>query len=167
MLLGIGKYIKNYIKYFKKNRDIDLVYCNDIRSILTCGLAAKLSGIPVLWYVRIDKRLGIFNHIGANIANKIVVIADNVKKIFNAQYIWNSKNKFRTVYTGIDLDSVDQVVSDNSLKKQYSIEFDMNLVGIIASIQPRKGQKDLINSIVQLQKNKSLVLDKTRFFNYW
>ncbi|MFD1362328.1 glycosyltransferase family 4 protein [Lentibacillus salinarum] len=161
-LMGFIKYIKKCISYFR-SKNIDLVYCNDIRSILTCGLAAKLSGIPVLWYVRIDKNLGIFNHIGANIANHIVVIADSIKNIFNDKYIFGSKNKFSTVYTGIDLAHVDSVKSDDLLRDELNMESDVRLVGTIASIQPRKGQKDLINSIVKLSKDNSDVLENTKF----
>src|SRR5690554_3129628 len=60
IFFGVLKYIRKQVKYLRSNK-INLVYCNDIRSILTWGIAAKLTGIPVIWYIRIDKNLGIFN----------------------------------------------------------------------------------------------------------
>ncbi|MFC5711448.1 glycosyltransferase [Thalassorhabdus alkalitolerans] len=162
MLIGGLRYLKKYMKYFKRNK-VDLVYCNDIRSILTCGLAARLSGIPVLWYVRINKKLGVYNHIGANIASKIVVIADNVKTIFNDKYIFNAKEKFSTIYTGINLKEVDSVEETGSLIKELNLSPEIKLVGIIASIQPRKGQKDLVKSIVSLKKERCKSIENTKF----
>lgn len=162
MSLGILKYIRKQLKYFKA-KNIDLVYCNDIRSILTCGVAARLSGIPVLWYVRIDKNLGLFNQIAANIANQIAVIANNVKSIFKDKYIYKAKQKFNTIYTGIDLEQIDLKEEESSLREELGLSQDVNLVGTIASIQSRKGQKDLINSIAKLSKDNSIILKNTSF----
>lgn len=148
----IIKYIIKYLKYFS-SEEIDLVYCNDIRSILTAGLAAKLKRIPVLWYVRIDKDLGIFNLIAANIATKIVTIADNVQNIFNKKLIYNSEKKFKTIYTGLDLSEIDSLNTNNCIRKELNISSDTTLAAVIASIQPRKGQKELIEALIEIKRN--------------
>src|SRR5690625_4928608 len=105
---SILKYMVRLFRYFRKEK-IDLVCCNDIRSILSCGIAAKLLGIPVLWYVRIDKDLGVFHYIGVKIADHIVLIADNLKKLFKKTYVKETKSKFSTIYTGINLEHIDQI----------------------------------------------------------
>ena len=33
-------------------RQIDIVYCNSIRSLMTVGIAAILAGVPRVWYVK-------------------------------------------------------------------------------------------------------------------
>ncbi|TMW72245.1 glycosyltransferase [Alteribacter natronophilus] len=154
-IISLPLYIIKYYKYFKRE-DYNLIYCNDIRSILTCGVAAKMLGIPVLWYVRIDKNLGIFNQIAANIADQIIVIADNVKDIFNTKYIINSSNKFKTIYTGIDMEMVDSVIKDDSIRRELNLDSNIKLVGIVASVQPRKGQRDLVQAVIEMQKNKGI-----------
>ena len=155
-------YLKRIISFFKKNK-IDLVYCNDIRSILTYGLAARIVGIPVIWYVRIDKNLFFFNHVGANIATKVVLIAENIKTIFNDRLIYKANKKFTTIYTGIDLKEIDSIEIHHSIKSELGLDPDVKLVGLVASIQPRKGQKDLINAIVNLKKSNQNILKNTRF----
>ncbi|MFW6016528.1 MAG: glycosyltransferase family 4 protein [bacterium] len=150
--LGFGslKFIKKYFDYFSKS-NFDLVYCNDIRTILTAGIAARLKRIPVVWYVRIDKDLGVFNWFAANIATKIVTIADNVQNIFPKKLIYNSKEKFKTIYTGLDLQEIDSIKPDDSLRKELDLAEDTKLAAVIASIQPRKGQKDLVKSLIKIK----------------
>lgn len=156
------KYIVKYVKFFK-NSDIEMVYCNDIRSILTSGLAARLNGIPVIWYVRIDKKLGIYNCLAANIANEVVTIANNMQGIFNKKYIFKAKSKFKTIYTGINLEEIDTNKDSSFLRDELGLGKETRLVALIGSIQPRKGQKDLIKAVLEIKKKDYYKLDNTKF----
>ena len=156
-VIGFLKHVKKYMSYYKEEK-IDLVYCNDIRSILTSGLAARLRRLPVIWYVRIDKDLGIFNWIAANIATQVVTIADSLQTMFPKRFIYNSSKKFSTIYTGINLEEVDSIVPVN-LRDELKLSDDTRLVALIGSIQPRKGQKDFIEAI----KNINTEMENTKF----
>lgn len=155
-------YIKKYLYYYKSNKP-ELVYCNDIRSILTSGLAARLRGIPVLWYVRIDKKLGFFNVLAANIANYVVTIADNIQNIFPKKLVINNQEKFITIYTGIDLVEIDSIQTTSSLRVELGVDEKTNLVALVGSIQPRKGQADFVDAISNLRDNDIEVYNNTKF----
>jgi glycosyltransferase involved in cell wall biosynthesis len=161
-LTGYFKHVKRYMNYYKKE-NIETVYCNDIRSILTSGLAARLRGIPVVWYVRVDKRLGIFNWFASNIATRIVTISNNVQNIFPKKLIINANKKFKTIYTGINLEQVDAVSITSCLREELNVNKDTQLVALIGSIQPRKGQKDFIEAIYEIKKNHLYDAEDVKF----
>lgn len=153
MGIAILKYIIILFKSLSK-KDYDLVYCNDIRSILTFGLAARLKGIPVVWYVRIDKKLGIANWLAAIIANKIVTIANSVQDIFPKKFIPKSNKKFTTIYTGINLNEVDSIRIEKSIHEELKINKETKIAALIGSIQPRKGHMELIKSLIKLKEER-------------
>lgn len=152
MLVTLPYYINKIRRYFVKN-PVDLVYCNDFRSILTCGLAAKLRGVPVIWYVRLGKKSRILNSLGAKIATKVVLIADNLKQYYPDRVLKKHQKKFLIIHTGLDLQAIDSYQAEGILRSELGVGEHIKLVATVASLQPRKGQKELIEAISLIKKS--------------
>lgn len=57
--------------------EIDVVYCNGIRALLTVGLAARSCGIPVLWYVKGTLDNPLLDRLGMFLASRILFFSDS------------------------------------------------------------------------------------------
>jgi len=145
------RYHIHVILYLIQNSP-QVVYCNDVRSVFMFGIPAKLLRIPVIWYVRIDTPINKVDRMGVRIADHILTISDGVRSRFTDSELSKYSDKFKTLYTGVDLDQYSPTEDADSTEE--SVTFIQ-----VASIQPRKGQLDLIHAIKGLlQSNNNIQL---------
>jgi len=144
------RYVRGLLKYLKEN-DFDVVYCNDIRTILTAGLAGRMLGIPVVWYVRGCENRSLLNTLAAFLCTKIVVIAEGIKSSFRKPVVTMRDSVFVTVYSGIDIEAVDEIHVDESLYAELGITKDSIVISHVANLNPKKGQKDLLRALLKLK----------------
>lgn len=145
--------VRYYVRVANELRkeNIDLLCCNGIRSVFLLGPPARILGLPVVWYVRGDTSRPKFDSIGYYIPSRIVTISDGVRGKFDPTPISRSAGKFRTIYTGVDLDKFDPY---QSYEETFSFEQNdsLNIVEV-ATVQPRKRQENLIKAMGSI-KNK-------------
>ncbi|NQW05388.1 MAG: hypothetical protein HQ485_15390, partial [Acidobacteria bacterium] len=39
-----------YLRRWLRQSQVDVIYCNGIRALITLGVAARLAGVPTVWY---------------------------------------------------------------------------------------------------------------------
>src|SRR5262249_10329435 len=61
---------------------VEICHCNSIRSLLSLGLAARLARIPLIWHLRLNLELGWWNRLALRLADRIIVVSDNVRHEF-------------------------------------------------------------------------------------
>lgn len=145
VLISLIKYNIIFLKYLIKEKP-DIIYCNNLRGVLTIGILVKLLRIPFFWYVRIDTSNGIFDKIGARLVDKIITISEGVRDIFDEEYLKRKAYKFETIYTGFNL----KEFNDN---KEAKFKFDGEfIIGTAGSITPRKGYDDFIDMARELNQ---------------
>jgi glycosyltransferase involved in cell wall biosynthesis len=146
LLFGIDL-AKYHTKVLRKLRslDLDLLYCNNVRSMFLFGPPAKLLGLPVVLYVRGGTPNPLFDEAACRLADKVVTISDGVREKFEETYIDTSKEKFKTIYTGIDLEKFDP---EATYDPRFGIGSDKQITIVqVAKIHPRKRQTDLIKAM--------------------
>ncbi|MWG34432.1 glycosyltransferase [Halomarina oriensis] len=136
-------YYLDVVRYFRSN-SFDALYCNDVRSLLLFAPPAKVLGIPIIWYVRIDTPIDRIDHVGVRLADHILTISDGVRERFTDEELSTYGSKFTTLYTGVDLERFTPIEED----EQHKTETNESVTFVeVASIQSRKGQRELVEAL--------------------
>jgi glycosyltransferase involved in cell wall biosynthesis len=143
--VALLRYQFRLVSYFRK-KEFDVLYCNNLRSLLLFGLAAKMVGLPVVWFVRIDTPEAYLDRIGLQIADKVLTISDGVRSRFGS-HTMSGTDRFETVYTGVDTDMFDPSVEADEIPE---VAEDRVVVTQVSTIQERKGQHHLVSSIERI-----------------
>ena len=140
-------------RWLKRNQ-IEVVYANDLRALLLLGPPARSLGLPVLWYVREDRRHPVFSGLGARLATRIILIARAVgERAFSPGTLRATGDRFRTVYTGFDCTQYAPQQGDRErIRSTWGIGESEKVVGLVGSITPRKGQDVLIAALPELRE---------------
>lgn len=148
LLLGaaLARFWARFLVFLVRER-IDLVYANDLRSLLLAGPVARLLRRPVIWYVRETHRVGRLQAVGARLADRIILIADDVIAAFTAEERSRFARKFVTVRTGFDLPA-SRFDPDLRARRraELGIPQDAPVIGLVGSIHPRKGHDVLVEA---------------------
>jgi glycosyltransferase involved in cell wall biosynthesis len=124
---------------------LDGVFCNDLRGLLTVGIAARSLGLPILIWDKLDKPHGWhgwMDQLQLGIVSRNLVISDAVRVKYSK---WQQKlfhRKIIKVYNGADLTRFDQA---KSMRQALPVETVDVLLAIIGSINHRKGHDRIIN----------------------
>jgi glycosyltransferase involved in cell wall biosynthesis len=129
---------------------VGVVHCNSIRSLLTIGPAARLSGVPLIWHHRLNFDLGWLNRLGLRLADRIIVVADNLRQALDPAP--RHRHKFVTVYNGVDLAAFDVGPDRDRIRRELGIEPGWLAVGTTGSLTPRKGLEDLLAAAAQVAR---------------
>ncbi|TCS71933.1 glycosyltransferase involved in cell wall biosynthesis [Sulfuritortus calidifontis] len=116
--------------------DVAGVYCNDMRGLLTAGLAARSLGLPVLTWDKLDKPHGWLDWLQLPLVCRNLIISDAVLKKYPAWQKRLFRRRIHKVSEGADLKRFDQAVS---IRHKLPGEADDVLLAIVGSITPRKG----------------------------
>jgi glycosyltransferase involved in cell wall biosynthesis len=135
------------IARYLRQEAIDVLYCNNPRSLLLFAPAAKLLRIPVIWYVRNDAKGGYsgpqkLDKVAVRLADHLVCISDGVRDRFENHRV--DERKFRTINTGVDGEEFDP---DREYDDVGGLPEDSTTVVEVASIHPRKGQDILVEAM--------------------
>lgn len=143
--LSFISWIVTVIKLFKiiNKKKIDLIHSNGSRATIYGGIAAKISGIPLIWHVRIADCDKILDRILARFSTKIIAISNAVNKRFD----WLKDNSKKTiVYNGIDIKKFNPSVNGEKIRKEFHITKKKQLVGIVGRLDWYKGHKFFLNA---------------------
>ena len=126
---------------------IDLIHTDGPRNTFYAGLAAKIKNIPLVWHVRASNRDS-FDHLLYALSTKVILVANSLRSRFD----WiRSSNKFVTIYNGITILQPPTQKPSSELRRTYGIQDGSLLIGVIARIEPLKGQKYLIEACGSLK----------------
>jgi glycosyltransferase involved in cell wall biosynthesis len=130
-----------------RREGIDIVYANELRSLLYAGFAARVSGCVLVWYVRDESRLGRLHGMGIRLAHKVICVSRSVWNAFTARERHRHAQKLSTLYTGFDLSRYRYDERERfRLRDELGICDRTKVVGLVGSISPRKGQAVLVEA---------------------
>jgi glycosyltransferase involved in cell wall biosynthesis len=116
---------------------VDGVYCNDMRGLLTVGVAARSLGLPVVLWDKLDKPHGWLDWLQLPLVRANPVISKAVTVKYPAWQRWYCADRIRVVPNGVDLSRFDTIKADRG--RLPGAPGDVRL-GIVGSITERKGQ---------------------------
>jgi glycosyltransferase involved in cell wall biosynthesis len=157
-------------RFLKKER-IQVLHTNSMLAHFYGAIACRLAGTKCLWHIQdiVDPKqaLGLFKR-GLNIAgrwlpHRIVVISEAVGKMFDS----GTEKKVKIVYNGTDLQKFNSSLSGDSVRKEFGIQPDGFVAGIVGRIVHWKGHKEFLLAARQILNNfpnaKFLIVGDTSF----
>jgi glycosyltransferase involved in cell wall biosynthesis len=149
LLIPYMKYAFRVAQIFK-DRHVEIVHCNSIRSLLTVAPAARIRRIPLVWHLRLNLELGLWNRIGRWLANRIIVVSDSLRRDFPAGA--GSTDKFVVVPNGVDPAAFAPMIDRRQARYALGINPEWSVVGMAGSITERKGQLLLLQAAARVVK---------------
>ena len=134
---------------FLKHHRFDALFCNDMRGVLTLGVAAKSLGVPVMIWDKLDKPHGFLDWFQLPLVRKNPVISAAVTTKYPRWQRSYYRDRIVVVPNGADLarfDSVTPMREDLGLTPQ---EF---VVGIVGTVTHRKGIDRLLSIVPELAR---------------
>lgn len=125
------------IRHRLRGLELDGVYCNDMRGLLTVGLAARSLGLPVVLWDKLDKPHGWLDWLQLPLVRANPVIAEAVTLKYPAWQRRHYADLIRVIPEGVDLARFDTIRADRG--RLPGVPGDIRL-GIVGSITERKGQ---------------------------
>jgi glycosyltransferase involved in cell wall biosynthesis len=126
-----------------KRREIHLLHCNSVRSLLFGGAWPRLMGYGVVWHVR--GQLLPFGRVVRRAAEQLATRIILVAGALSGEISPKARHKGRTIYNGID----EQAIGSNGESKlhlPFAQENGQRVVTTIAAITPFKGHHHLLEA---------------------
>lgn len=155
--LGVLLSLLNYnvkVYHFLRRRRIDFIQCQSIRALLMVGLAAKLAGKPVMWWINAHLNNPFLDRLGFWLANRIVFQNQASRDRRYPDLVRRYADNIRILEEGIDLQEIEQGANGvtESLKEELNWRPDrLNLI-MLAHLTPRKGAHVLLEAMVKVQE---------------
>ena len=137
-LLGAGAAVREARRFLKERR-VAAVFCNDMRGILTAGVAAKSLGVPLMTWDKLDKphgRGGWMDRLELPLCDRVLLISEAVKAKFPAAHLRRYAHKLAVVRNGIDFAPIDAAAPDRG---RFGFGPDDFVVLLAGSVTHRKG----------------------------
>ncbi len=119
-------------------RDVKLMHCNTVRSVLSSGWAAPLSGVPLVWHVKGDGSNGFLDAVALRLSSQLIAISEDVRLSMERRFP-SARGRIVTVRDGIPLDRFRPDLSGRTLRAQLGFRDEHVVVGAVGALVPRKG----------------------------
>lgn len=148
LLLGsVATFTARLLAFLRRER-IDVVYANDLRSLLLVAPAARILRLPLIWYVREAARLGRFQALGLRLATRVVLVSDGVARAFTLAERERYADKFVTIRTGFDFSALRPGPGVRArVRAELGLPLEARVVGLVGSICPNKGHDVLVEAV--------------------
>jgi glycosyltransferase involved in cell wall biosynthesis len=136
---------------FLRERKVDVVYSNSIRTTLTIGLAAMLARVPLLMYVKGKLEHGWLDRVALLMSKRILFFSGSNR---DEQYPLLRRllaRRIRILEIGIDPSELDRAGPDE--RKQVRREFNLDrgpVIAYVGQLYAPKGVHDLIDALALL-----------------
>lgn len=141
-----------------KDEGIDLIYANTFRSALIGGIAGKLFRVSVVYHMRIFPNHGWLDGLAVSLSSKVVANSCAVAKKFDKS--GKSEKKISVIYNIVDLLRFHPDINGDGIKKEFKMDKNERLVGMIGRITPEKDHGTFIEAAIKVLS----ALPNTRFF---
>ncbi|MBN1909748.1 MAG: glycosyltransferase family 4 protein [Pirellulales bacterium] len=135
MAWQFAQYVLRARRQLREKR-ISAVFCNDLRGLLTVGLAARSLSIPVMIWDKLDRPHGWLDLLELPLANKTVLISEAVKKKFPRWQLQTYRRRLQTISNGVDLAKFD---ASHAIRRELGLRDGDLVVTIVGTITERKG----------------------------
>jgi glycosyltransferase involved in cell wall biosynthesis len=142
--------IFSLVSFIKKHK-IDIISTHSGKDAWIGNIVSKLTNTPV---IRVRHLLTpVKSAKSYNMSTKVVCVSEQVREYLKS--IGVEENKLEVIYTGIDTNKF--IPKEKTLKKEWNIEENEIVVGIVAVLRSAKRHIDLIKAIKDI-KNAKLVI---------
>ena len=124
-----------------RRNGVAAVLCDDLRGVLTFGVAAKALGLPLARWVNLADPLGLPDRLEARLCDRLLLIADAMRHRYPPSQVEKYADKFRTILGGIDLDAAAGAAPDRA---RFGVADDEFVVVTVGSVNRRKGVDRLL-----------------------
>ncbi len=139
------------LKKFIKDKNIDLIHTDSPRQAFYAGRAARSTGMPLIWHVRVstpEKKS--FEKFLFNRAHKVIAVSKAANQRF--QGFESAQEKVVVIYNGVDLTEFNPQPPDSQVREEFEIEKDWILIGTLGQLIPGKGQDIFLKAAAQVVK---------------
>lgn len=140
--LGYVRRLRNWLQVER----FDGVYCNDMRSLLTFGLAARLAGVPVLIWDKLDQPHGMLDILQLPLVSRNIVISPAVLEKYPRWQRRLFSRRIRILHNGVAISDFAAASASSASARSGEI-----VVAIAGSISPRKGHDLLLPAFRRAQ----------------
>ena len=138
-----------------KDEKIDLIYANTFKTALVGGIVGKLSGVPMIYHVRIFPNHGWLDNLATLLSTRIIA---NSKAV--AKELHGTRRKIKVIYNAIDLVRFKPHVGGDRIRKEFKINKYEKVVGMVGRVTPEKDHKTFIKAAIKVIS----ALPDTKFF---
>jgi len=158
MVMNVFGYVAQLRRYLRAHH-FGAIFCNDMRGLLTVGLAAKLVGIPVIIWDKLDKPHGFYDIMQLPLVSRNLMISESVIQKYPAWQRWVWKKRIKVVRNGIDLNRFHRTERKAAREKLGLNNSDI-VLAIVGTITKRKGHDLLFAALrkAQIQDPRLLLL---------
>ena len=138
------------LRSIARERDLSLFHANGPATDIPAAIAARLSGLPVVWHARVlpgPREIDI-ERLLAPAASLIISNSEAIQRRFSSG--GRTDGKAITIINGVDVDRFHPGVPGKEVRDRYSIGPDTLLAGVVGRISPIKGQRTFIEAAVTL-----------------
>ncbi len=157
-MLDMVRYNLQLVKVMR-NKKINVIYSNCIRSVLCVGLAAKILRIQHLWYIKGELANPLLDHIGFFLADKILFFCEANKNDKYPRLVEKYDKKVDVLKIGMDLDVIREVEKKDKARLEMELAICKNNIniGYVGQLYPPKGVHYLIEAVGKIIKEFPLV----------
>jgi len=128
--------------------EADVVWCKNLRAILTLGPYALISSTPIIWNIGLglesEGKMAYLNEVGLRLADRVFIESRRqARTVFTDRQYKTYESKFTIFNKGIDVDSFHPTSVEN--RETTNLR-----VGTAASLTPRKGLKYFIDAAANI-----------------
>ncbi|MDU7363122.1 glycosyltransferase family 4 protein [Clostridium sp.] len=164
-IMGLIKYIKDYIKYsiklkkFAKEKEIDLIHTNTA-AVLEGILLKYILKIPQIWHIHeiiVNPKImhKVISFLIAKNSDEVVTVSNAVANHLNLTGYF--KKNINVIYNGVDNNIFNPRNETDYLKKEFNISDKEIIVGMIGRVNSWKGQNDFIKALdIVIDKHKNV-----------
>lgn len=153
-LLTMAATIKYNMQFLNiiRNKNIDLVYCNCIRSVLYVALAARISRTPTFWYIKGELQNRVLDTLGFVAANKLFFLCESNKHDKYPVLVKMFKNKIDFLGIGLDPEEIRQAEQSDKSRLIEELAIDRNKINLacVGQLYPPKGVHHLLEAMSRI-----------------
>ena len=133
-LLNLTRTVPRIINLIWMER-VDLIHTDSPRGTVYGGIAAKITGRPLIYHVRVSNKDKLDNLL-YSLSTKIIAVSKASAKRFR------KSDKIEVIYNAIDLNEFNPNIDGVDIREEFNVNH--ILIGTIGQLIPKKGQKELL-----------------------
>lgn len=141
--------ILKVIKIVRENR-IDLIHADSPRQAFYLGIAALLTGKPMLWHVRVGySQNPLFDYLLYLLSKRVITVSKAAADRF--RYVPGKKKKIVIIHNAVDPERFGPHIDGGQIRKALGLQNSI-VVGTAGQILPKKGQDLFIRAAAKVTK---------------
>lgn len=138
------------VRRWMKQSSFSVVFCNDMRGLLTFGVAARSIGLPVVTWDKLDKPHGWLDQLQLPLVTRNIVISNTVTRKYPGWQVRRFNGRIRRVFDGIDVSRYQAAAEPAA---PLPARDGGSVVGIAGTVTPRKGHDLLFKAFYQARQS--------------